>query len=200
MERLILEEPTLARKDAALEYIAEHKKYNSNINGCGALDRYEDNYEEWLLFLEEIKAGKTAFLPALTYFLVRETDDKIIGMVNIRLQLNEHLRKTGGNIGYGIRPTERRKGYNKVNLYLALKVCKEYDLEEVLLDCYDNNPGSYKTMEALGGKLVETYKDEKGNLLRKYKIDVNYSLEKYQSIYEPAVKNNLEKKFKYVII
>lgn len=188
MERLILEEPSLERKEAALEYLEEHKRYNSRINGSGALDRYEDKYEEWLIFLEEIKAGKTLFVPALTYFLIREHDDKIVGMVNIRLQLNESLKKTGGNIGYGIRPTERRKGYNKINLYLALKVCKAHGLEEVLLDCLDNNPGSFKTMEALGGKLVKIYKDEKGNLLRKYRIDVNYSLEKYQRAYEPVNK------------
>ena len=39
-------------------------------------------------------------------------------MINIRLMLNENLKKIGGHIGYSIRPTERQKGYNKVNLYL----------------------------------------------------------------------------------
>lgn len=188
MEKLVLEEPSLERKDAAIDYIKEHKNYNSNINGSGSLDRFVESYEEWLIYLEEIKAGRTSFVPALTYFLVRENDDKIVGMVNIRLQLNKELEKSGGHIGYGIRPTERRKGYNKINLYLALKVCQEHGLEEVLLDCYDNNPASYKTMEALGGKLVEVYYNEKNDLLRKYKIDVNASLEKYQNIYEPLIK------------
>lgn len=188
MERLVLEEPSLERKEAAIDYIKEHQKYNSNINGSGSLNKYVDRYEEWLINLEEIKAGRTSFVPALTYFLVRETDDKIVGMVNIRLQLNKELEKSGGHIGYGIRPTERRKGYNKINLYLALKVCQEYGLEEVLLDCYDNNPASYKTMEALGGNLVEVYNNKKSDLLRKYKININASLEKYQNVYEPLVK------------
>ncbi len=183
MERLILEEPSLERKSDAIEYIEEHLQYGSNINGCGALDRYIDRYEEWLLFLDDIKNGRTDFVKALTYFLVRESDNKIIGMINIRLYLDEKLAKSGGHIGYGIRPTERRKGYNKMNLYLGLKVCHEHNLEEVLLFCNEDNKASYKTMEALGGILIAS--DEK---YRKYKIIVNDSLEKYQSIYEPLVK------------
>ena len=54
-------------------------------------------------------------VPAETYFLVRKRDNKIVGMINIRLQLHEKLKEFGGNIGYSIRPTERRKGYNKIN-------------------------------------------------------------------------------------
>ena len=45
-------------------------------------------------------------------------------MINIRLALNESLKKYGGNIGYCIRPVERGKGYNKINLYLGLKICQ----------------------------------------------------------------------------
>lgn len=30
-------------------------------------------------------------------------------MINIRLALNERLKKVGGHIGYSIRPTEKRQ-------------------------------------------------------------------------------------------
>ena len=63
-------------------------------------------------------------------------------MINIRLALNEKLRKTGGNIGYSIRPTERGKGYNKINLYLGLKVCRDHGMEKVLLDADKDNEAS----------------------------------------------------------
>ena len=46
-------------------------------------------------------------IPAITYFYVREADDRIVGMINIRLALNDFLRKEGGHIGYSVRPTER---------------------------------------------------------------------------------------------
>ena len=63
-------------------------------------------------------------VPARTFFLVRKSDNKIIGMINIRLALNEKLKKFGGNIGYSIRPTERGNGFNNINLYLGLLLCK----------------------------------------------------------------------------
>lgn len=58
--------------------------------------------------------------PGKTFLLVRENDNKIDGTINIRWNLSESMKKFGGNIGYGIRPIERRKEYNKINLYLGL--------------------------------------------------------------------------------
>ena len=107
-------------------------------------------------------------------------------MINIRLELNERLKQHGGHIGYGIRPTERKKGYNKINLYLGLVVCHEYGIEEVYLDADELNPASWRTMEALGGVLVEKYNDE-DMLVRKYSIKVEESLEKYKNIYSKYI-------------
>lgn len=45
-----------------------------------------------------------------TYWLVND-DKRILGVVNIRHRLNAYLLRIGGHIGYGIRPSERRKGY-----------------------------------------------------------------------------------------
>ena len=118
MERLYLEVPSIERKNDAIDYINEHLEYNSDINGSGGLDRYIDNYEGWLQKLEEdyVRIPNEEKVPARTYFLVRENDNRIVGMISIRTALNERLRNGAGNIGYGIRPTERRKGYNKINL------------------------------------------------------------------------------------
>ena len=158
-----------------------------------------NDYEGWL---EKLEVDRTMEpnenrVPADTYFLVRESDDRIIGMINIRHCLNENLRLIGGHIGYSVRPTERRKGYNKVNLYLALKRCNELGIKKVYLDCDVNNPGSYKTMEALGGIREKKYICSKhdGEVYR-YGIDVENSVNFYKSLYEPDVvkKNILVKK------
>ena len=74
-------------------------------------------------------------------------------MINIRLDLNERQRTSGGHIGYGIRPSERQKGYNKINLFLGLLKCQEHGLKMVMLDCEKENLGSSKTIQALCGKL-----------------------------------------------
>ena len=186
-----LEVPSLKRKQEALEYIKELMQYNSAINGTGGLDRFVDNYEAWLEKLEQdyIRVPSEDGVPRRTYFLIRNSDDRIIGMINIRLALNEDLRSLGGNIGYSIRPTERRKGYNKINLYLGLKACQQYGIKEVLMDCDKNNLGSAKTIQALGGRMIregynEEYNEEYNEYIQAYIIDVDKAIEDNKDKYE----------------
>ena len=188
MEKLYLEIPTINRKEEAIAQITAHLDANSDINGVGGLKRYLDNYEGWLEKLEEdyVRVPDEEKVPARTYFLIREDDNKIIGMINIRLALNEALRKFGGHIGYGIRPSERGKGYNKINLYLGLKICDEYGIDTVLMDADLNNPASWKTMEALGGIRVREYYDDINAhcTVVDYNIDVKKSLIEHQNLEE----------------
>ncbi len=188
MERLRLVRPSLEHKMAAIDYINEHYKYNSEIHGSGGLQRYLEDYEGWLCKLDnDLNNPGLGRVRALTYYLIRESDSRIVGMINIRLELNDELRRSGGHIGYGIRPSERRKGYNKINLYLALKVCYEYGLDEVLLDCDKSNLGSSKSMQALGGKLVDEYLDDEGILCQRYAIRVLEAINEYSDLYEPII-------------
>ena len=162
MEKLYFEIPGIARKDDAVEYIREFHEYGSNINGTGGLDRFTDNYDGWLEKLEQdyTREPDREKVPARTFFLVRDTDRRIVGMINIRFCLNERLSRCGGHIGYSIRPTERGKGYNRINLYLGLKVCAAHGIDRVFLDADLNNPASWRTMEALGGIRVREYYDD----------------------------------------
>ncbi len=162
MEKLYFEIPDISRKKDAIEYISEFYRYHSDINGSGGLDRYLDHYEGWLEKLEGdyTQEPNEERVPARTFFLVRETDRRIVGMINIRLALNERLSHYGGHIGYSIRPTERGKGYNKINLYLGLKLCDEHGIDRVFMDADLNNPASWKTMEALGGVRIREHYDD----------------------------------------
>jgi predicted acetyltransferase len=190
MERLRHIIPDESYEEQAREYINEHHTYNSRINGVGGLNRYLNDYQGWLEKLESDRnmIPNEERVPADTYYLVRERDNKIVGMLNLRRVLNEHLIRYGGHIGYGIRPTERRQGYNLVNLYLGLLRCQELGLEEVILDCNDDNVESYRTMERLGGIITNTYYDENEQcLVRRYVINVNQAIEEHRSEYEPQI-------------
>ena len=162
MEKFFFEVPGIARKNDAIAYVHEFDAYGSKINGSGGLNRYLEDYEGWLRKLEEDyeREPNEEKVPARTYFMVRESDRRIVGMINIRLALNEHLKRYGGHIGYSIRPTERGKGYNKINLYLGLKVCSQHGIGEVFMDADLDNPASWKTMEALGGVRIREYFDD----------------------------------------
>ncbi|MCM1063707.1 MAG: GNAT family N-acetyltransferase [Eubacterium sp.] len=191
MEKFCFEIPSIDRKEDAIAFINEYYEFKSEISGSGGLHKFLDDYEGWLDKLQRDQARTVSEkrVPSKTYFLVRKNDNKIIGMTNIRLVLNETLKKRGGHIGYSIRPTERGKGYNKINLYSGLKVCQEHNIPKVLMDADQSNPASWKTMEALGGIKTREYLDEENarNIVKAYAIDVNKSLRDYSAIYEPML-------------
>lgn len=191
MEKLKHVRPSKEHKKQAIEFIQEFYEYNSEINGVGGLNRFLDNYENWLIKLQEdrYRIPNEQKVPAETFFLVRENDNKIVGMINIRLSLNEKLRKFGGNIGYCIRPKERQKGYNKINLYLGLLCCQKHGIKEVLMDCDKNNIASAKTMKSLGGKLIREYYDEENVkcIVQDYIIDVDEAIKNNKSKYEEFI-------------
>ena len=139
--------PNIAYKEKAINYINEFNEYGSEINGSGSLDDFlkESTYEKWLekVFDDmDIANIKKPRVPALTYFYVREEDDEIVGMVNIRLALNDFLRNEAGHIGYSIRPTQRRRHYATDMLSEALKVCDTIWIKEVLVSCDKENIAS----------------------------------------------------------
>jgi predicted acetyltransferase len=198
MEKYKLVEPTIEYKDAAIDYINELRAYKSDVDGVGSLQRYLSNYDEWLNYLDNkkriVKSEKE--VPSVTYFFIRESDNRIIGMSTIRLELNERLRKLGGNIGCSIRPTERSKGLCKINLYLCLLKCQEAGIDSILVDCNRENIASSKTIEALGGKLIKEYyeSDYAECYVRDYIIDVDDSIDKYRCLYEQCIDDDKVRK------
>ena len=168
--------PTIEYKDKAIEYINEFYEYDSEINGSGSLDRFlkESTYEKWLEKLVvaiDIANMQENKVPDLTYFYVREFDDRIVGMINIRLALNDFLRKEGGHIGYAVRPTERMKGFGTDMLAEGIKVCERIGIHEVLVSCDKENIASSGVIKNCGGVLKdEFYSQTYDEILQMYII------------------------------
>lgn len=195
MEKFYLEMPSLERKNQIIDYVNEFALYNSETNGMGSLRKILEGYtfeqalEVCLRMQDEEYAKKLGRCQSKTFLLIRENDDRIIGAINVRWNLPESMKQFGGNIGYGIRPTERRKGYNKINLYLGLIEAQKLGLDLVMLDCDVNNLGSVKTMQALDGKLERTEVDPSDGILTSvYWFDVNETIDKYQNVFKKCIK------------
>lgn len=196
MEQFYLEIPSSKRKNEIIEYFDEFVMYNSDINGSGGLDKilsgytFEQALDRCLNMRNEEYAKKLGRCQAKTFLLIRANDNKIIGTINVRWNLTEKMKQFGGNIGYGIRPTERRKGYNKVNLYLGLIEAQKLGLDKVMLDCDVKNLGSDKTILALGGILERTeVNPDDGILTNVYWIKVDESIKKYKEIFSDKIYN-----------
>lgn len=194
MEKFYLELPSTKRKDEIIDYINEFATFNSDINGTGSLDKilegmtFEQALERCLNMQYEDYAKKFGRCQGKTFLLIREFDNKIVGSINVRWNLSEEMKRFGGNIGYSIRPTERRKGYNKINLYLGLIEAQKLGLDKVTLDCDVDNLGSARTMQALGGVLERTEVDPYDGLLTSvYWFDVDETIEKYKETFKDNI-------------
>ena len=109
-------------------------------------------------------------VPSTLFFSVDKAQ-RIFGAIHLRHYLNERLRQYGGHIGYGIRPSERRKGYATMMLKLLVGKLKELDYDKVMLTCDEDNIGSIKTIENCGGVLSEKALFD-GVWIRKYWIHI----------------------------
>lgn len=168
--------PCQEYEQKAIEYIQEFHDHASAINGTGGLDGFleKSTYASWLLKIQkdiDIANIPDDRVPALTYFYVRETDDTIVGMINIRLALNDFLRNEGGHIGYSIRPTERRKGYATKMLRETLEFCRIIGLHNFIITCDQSNPASASVIKNCGGILdAEFYSEIFKQIIQRYRI------------------------------
>jgi len=164
--------PTSEHKDAALAYRQEHFDCGElELHGDGGLDTAE-TYEGWLEKVGlDLSRDDGTYVPGATYFGIHS--GKIVGTINIRYKLNDFLLRQGGHIGYGVRPSERCKGYGVKMLALALEKCRELGIDKVLVTCDRGNMGSAKTILKNGGVLENEFTEENGNILQRYWITVN---------------------------
>ena len=95
----------------------------------------------------------------------------MLGAIDIRHYLNENLLHYGGNIGYGIRPSERQKGYATQMLALALEECKKIGMLKALITCFKSNVASANTIIKNGG-VLENEVIEYGEIKQRYWIQL----------------------------
>ena len=159
MEPIKLILPSEEYLDQVWAYRQECFAADSSMDGCGPL-RFNESPEQWLADVRAytdpatVPEGK---VQATQFLAVRESDGRLVGMIQVRHRLNEYLKQFGGHIGYSVRPGERRKGYAKEQLRLALDFCKEtLDLDRVLITCQPHNEGSRRTILSAGGVYENT--------------------------------------------
>ena len=119
--------------------------------------------------LDEIERGVD--LPAghvSSTFLFGFHEGKLIGRVMIRHELNKFLREIGGHIGYGVVPSERRKGYASQLLLRSLSYARSMGLLKVLVTCDEDNIASRKVIERAGGVLERCV--DQGEILPKKRL------------------------------
>jgi len=174
MAEIVLELPTADHESRANQFKEEFFLHNEPvINGSALFDQMD--YKEWLEYTTKNRNPDIVskeWVTASTFFGVRKSDLKIVGMIDIRHNLdNDFLASSAGHIGYSVCPSERMKGYAVQMLSLALEYAKSIRLSRVMLGCYSDNTASIKTILKCGGVLTETKPYADGKSMNVYWID-----------------------------
>lgn len=155
--------PSMLHKRQYEEMMDEWEAFGGRINP-GAIRRYVPgqrepvSYEQWLSWVEKDKKTQELF-----FFMDGE---RLLGAISIRLYADIGLE---GHSGYGIRPSERQKGYAAKMLAMALPIMKDFGIHPVVITCAKDNTGSAKTILRSGGLLQGEALDE-GELVQIYHI------------------------------
>jgi predicted acetyltransferase len=112
---------------------------------------------------EPVDAGRVH----CTYRWIVE-DDRVLGAIALRHELNDRLMQLG-HIGYGIRPSARRRGLATWALGRMLGEARLLGLDRVLIVCEAGNVASAKTIERHGG-VLEDIRDTEHGPMRRYWI------------------------------
>ena len=182
--------PSMAYDRQIQAYRQEFLTHGGSMDGCGSLRRF-DRTQDWLDQVEALKHAETTpsdLVPMTQYLYVRESDDKVVGVIQIRHRFNEFLEKYAGHIGYSVCPSERRKGYATQMLKLVLPECRALGIERVLVCCSNDNEGSRKAILHNGGVYESTvYLAERDVYLERYWIDATPAQKEDYSMEESIV-------------
>lgn len=167
-----LVKPTLSMEKEYVDYITEWEATEEKIVP-NAAKRDSMSFKELLTKWKEYESERMyekGLVPSSIYFLMDE-DKKIYGAIDIRHELNDYLLQYGGHIGYGIRPSQRRKGYASQMLTLALPISKKLGINKALITCDKSNVGSAKTIINNGG-IIENEVINENEITQRYWIEL----------------------------
>lgn len=151
-QRLHFRLPEFADEALLRGYVQEHFDHGETditaSHGLAASD-----YRQWVETVR-LHAEKGVDPYGKNLLLLCFDENRLIGLLSVRYELPRELSERIGDIGYGVRPSERNKGYASAMLRHALNVCREKGKKSVIVGCYKDNAVSARIIQKNGGVLL----------------------------------------------
>ena len=165
----------------AVEY---ERSYRSYIQELGESERYPfildlefDDFSEFVVRLNNYSLGVDLpddWVPHTTFWLVE--NGEIVGVSSLRHRMTDRLKRLGGHVGFGVRPSAQGRGVAKELLRRTLSEAGQLGISEALVICLKDNIASAKVIQANGGRLESEYSvPEYSGLLQRYVIPIDMS-------------------------
>lgn len=165
-----------------LTYFEQYKEMHLEWSGQGHINPWFfktkcdtlNDFAEFIQLLDSYEKGNInkQYASQSSYFAV-DNKNRLIGGVSIRHYLTIDGYNYGGHIGYGVRPSERRKGYGTEMLKMALEETKELKIYKVLLTALETNIASNKVIQNCGGILENKVNDYDNDVINRYWISIS---------------------------
>jgi predicted acetyltransferase len=172
--------------EPTVEFESSHRSFVAEVRAAGeelipwVLAFSSNSFADYVAQLRDAARGlgiAEGKVPHATYWLVETRDDgrrEIVAVANVRFELNEQLIRHGGHVGYGVRPSARRRGFATTILRLALAELQARGIGRALVTCEPSNTGSAKAIARNGGVLAEIeFLPELARDVARYWIDLN---------------------------
>jgi predicted acetyltransferase len=158
------------------------KSYRGYIRELGDSERYPftldfefDDFPAFVARLYNCSLGidlPDGGVPHTTFWLVE--NGEIVGVSSLRHRLTDRLKRLGGHIGFGVRPSAQGRGVAKELLRRTLSKAGRLGISEVLVICLRDNIASSRVIRAVGGRLESEYSaPEYPGLLHRYVIQID---------------------------
>ena len=159
------------------EVLQADKDNDDQFAGCMGLSNCA-TAKEWIDICNLRKNADTCEqagteVPSTTYFAIRSSDKKLVGVIDLRHHINHPILESwGGHCGYSVRPSERGKGYGAEMLRQNVLNAGKMGIKKMLVVCDEDNTASEKTILANNGSL-ENIIEVEGCRMKRFWIDTN---------------------------
>ena len=154
MRELVFVAPDASMRRAIESYRQEHFAYGEQHIYGGAWMEQVPDFSEWLHIVRanaDERSVSRSWVVSTTLCVLRKADGYLVGMVDIHHALNDFLKTAGGHLSYGVRPSQRGRGYGTQILNMALEELARLDVKRVMINCDAANLPAIRTIEKNGG-------------------------------------------------